>query len=69
MTLVDPLAWYYYHTGREEYKDIIIQFQDTGVPGWNGTAPVPGNKPYYNFRSIWNGDHVRKMLVQILNCK
>lgn len=57
-TLADPIAWYYFHTGLEPYREIVVEFQETGVPGFNGTAVVPGIKPYYDLRQTWKGDYV-----------
>lgn len=39
-TLVDPEAWYYWHTGKQEYLDHVNQYIDHGVNG--------GSQPYFN---------------------
>jgi hypothetical protein len=57
-TCADPVAWYYYHTGIEDFRDIVIQFQETGVPGFDGTQVVAGDKPYYALDQVWTGDWV-----------
>ena len=55
---MDPVAWYYFHTGWEQYRDIIVQLAQTGVPGYNGTAVIPGSLPYVKLNAVWKGDYV-----------
>ncbi len=46
LTLVDPQAWYYWHTGRGKYLDQLDQYVASGLNG--------GESPYGEFRQ-WNG--------------
>jgi hypothetical protein len=46
LTLVDPQAWYYWHTGKQKYLDQINQYLTTGING--------GEKPYGQFKE-WSG--------------
>jgi hypothetical protein len=48
LTLVDPQAWYYWHTGKIKYLDHIEEYMTTGING--------GNTPYGNF-SDWSGQY------------
>ena len=46
LTLVDPQAWYYWHTGRRAYWDQLQQFMQHGING--------GETPYGQFDQ-WTG--------------
>lgn len=45
-TLVDPQAWYYWHTGKKEYLDHLNQYIDHGING--------GSQPYFT-AAEWPG--------------
>jgi hypothetical protein len=46
-TLVDPEAWYYWHTGKQEYLDHLNQYIDHGING--------GAQPYFT-AAAWPGE-------------
>ncbi len=46
LTLVDPQAWYYWHTGKQAYLDQLEAFLSTGIDG--------GETPYGQF-GWWGG--------------
>jgi hypothetical protein len=46
LTLVDPQAWYYWHTGKGRYLDQIEEYRATGING--------GGTPYGDFAQ-WTG--------------
>lgn len=48
LTLVDPQAWYYWHTGKQQYLDHLDEYMTTGING--------GNTPYGDF-SDWSGQY------------
>ena len=50
----------------EEYRNIVIQFQTSGVPGFDGTAVTAGEMPYYDLRQTWTGDYVIQEIFCVL---
>lgn len=46
LTLVDPVAWYYWHTGNREVQEHLLRYVREGING--------GERPYGNFET-WEG--------------
>lgn len=46
LTLVDPQAWYYWHTGKQKYLNQLKQYMTSGING--------GEQPYGQFNE-WTG--------------
>ncbi|OGS35640.1 MAG: hypothetical protein A2293_01445 [Elusimicrobia bacterium RIFOXYB2_FULL_49_7] len=46
LTLVDPVSWYYWNTGKKKYWTHLETYKNTGING--------GERPYGDF-SLWNG--------------
>ena len=45
----------------------MIQFQETGVPGFDGTDVVAGTLPYYRLNQTWNGDYMGRITPDLWN--
>ncbi len=51
-TLADPVAWYYWNTGRSKYREHLLQYITTGIGGGTKDYADMG-KTTYN----WNGQY------------
>lgn len=58
LTLVDPQAWYYWHTGKKRYLDQLEQYVAAGLNG--------GERPYGEF-SHWLGQFEARWYLHVHN--
>jgi hypothetical protein len=58
LTLVDPQAWYYWHTGKQKYLNQIDQYMTTGING--------GGTPYGKFTQ-WTGQFEARYYLFVKN--
>lgn len=58
LTMVDPVAWYYAHSGRQAVLDHLNQYLQGGLNG--------GTPPYGQF-SQWNGQFEGRYYLQVAN--
>jgi len=58
LTLVDPQAWYYWHTGKQKYLTQLDQFVTTGING--------GETPYGEFTQ-WRGQFEARYYLFVKN--
>jgi hypothetical protein len=58
LTLVDPQAWYYWHTGRRAYWEHVQTYVNTGIHG--------GGRPYGQF-SQWSGQFEGRYYLLVKN--
>jgi hypothetical protein len=58
LTLVDPQAWYYWHTGKQAYGAQLTEYLSTGING--------GETPYGNFTD-WRGQFEGRYYLYVQN--
>jgi hypothetical protein len=58
LTLVDPQAWYYWHTGKQKYLDQINAYMEGGIHG--------GEPPYGEF-NLWSGQFEGRYYLFVKN--
>ncbi|MCX7590525.1 MAG: hypothetical protein N2255_02745, partial [Kiritimatiellae bacterium] len=66
LTFVDPQAWWYWNTGRQEFKDHVMLFVTSGI---NGGSPTYGREylegwPYRTDYENYVGRQYRNLLVR-----
>ncbi|MFN8487977.1 MAG: right-handed parallel beta-helix repeat-containing protein [Caldilineaceae bacterium] len=66
-SIIDPEAWYYWHTGKQKYLTHINQYVTTGIPGFDSSGVASnGELPAGDF-SQWQGDFQARSYLFVKN--